>query len=72
MDGNRRLTWPRILAQDGALFSAPTRLFVESVERLYEERAVRRGALGAAKRGAVTVVQHTSGDLRRNPHLASL
>jgi hypothetical protein len=51
------------------LFSALTRLFVESVERLYEQRAVRRGALGAAKSGAVTVVQRTSGDLRLNPHL---
>jgi hypothetical protein len=38
------------------LFGALTRLFVESVERLYEQRAVRRGPLGAAKCGAVTVV----------------
>ncbi|XYH98403.1 transposase [Sorangium sp. So ce1128] len=61
--------WRRRLAQDGALFVALTRLFVESVERFYQERAVRRGALSAAKSGAVTVVQRTSGDLRLNPHL---
>jgi hypothetical protein len=57
--------WRRRLAQAGAL----TRLFVESMERLYEERAVRRGALSAAKTGAVTVVQRPSSDLRPNPRL---
>jgi hypothetical protein len=46
--------WRRRLAQDGALFGALTRIFVESVERLYSERAVRRGARGAAKTGSVT------------------
>jgi hypothetical protein len=46
-----------------------TRIFVESVGRFYEERAARRGACGAAKSGAVTVVQRTSGDMRLNPHL---
>ncbi|WP_437607569.1 transposase [Sorangium sp. So ce834] len=46
-----------------------TRLFVESVERVYEERAARRRACGAVKSGAVTVVQRTSGDMRLNPHL---
>jgi hypothetical protein len=61
--------WRRRLAQDGALFGALTRIFVESVERFYEERAVRRGARRAAKTGAVTVVQRTSSDLRLNPHL---
>jgi hypothetical protein len=61
--------WRRRLAQDGALFGALTRILVESVERMYEERAVRRGALSATKSGAVTVVQSTSGDLRLNPHL---
>ncbi|WP_437512753.1 transposase [Sorangium sp. So ce1099] len=45
------------------------RIFVESVERFYEERAARRGACGAVKSGAVTVVQRTSGDMRLNPHL---
>ncbi|WP_437561447.1 transposase [Sorangium sp. So ce542] len=59
--------WRRRLAQDGALFGVLTRLFVESVERFYEERAARRGACGAC--GAVTVVQRTSGDMRLNPHL---
>jgi Putative transposase/Transposase zinc-binding domain len=61
--------WRRRLAQDGALFSVLTRIFVESVERFYEQRAVRRGACGAAKSGAVTVLQRTSGDMRLNPHL---
>ncbi|WP_438011995.1 transposase [Sorangium sp. So ce321] len=46
-----------------------TRIFVESVERFYEERGARRGACGAVKSGAVTVVQRTSGDMRLNPHL---
>jgi hypothetical protein len=61
--------WRRRLAQDGALLGALTRIFVQSVERFYSERAVRSGARGAAKTGAVTVVQRTSSDLRLNPHL---
>ncbi|WP_438028527.1 transposase zinc-binding domain-containing protein [Sorangium sp. So ce233] len=61
--------WRRRLAQDGALFGVLTRLFVESVGRFYEERAARRGACGAAKSGAVTDVQRTSGDMRLNPNL---
>ncbi|WP_437942517.1 hypothetical protein [Sorangium sp. So ce341] len=61
--------WRRRLAQDGALFGVLTRIFVESVERFYEERAARRGACGAVKSGAVTVVRRTSGDMRLNPHL---
>ncbi|XXZ18206.1 transposase [Sorangium sp. So ce307] len=61
--------WRCRLAQGGALFGVLTRLFVESVERFYEERAARRGACGAVKSGAVTVVQRTSGDMRLNPHL---
>ncbi|WP_437301060.1 hypothetical protein [Sorangium sp. So ce426] len=61
--------WRRRLAQDGALFGVLTRIFVESVERFYEKRAARRGACGAVKSGAVTVVQRTSGDMRLNPHL---
>ncbi|WP_437507834.1 hypothetical protein [Sorangium sp. So ce1099] len=44
--------WRRRLAQDGALFGVLTRLFVESVERFYEERAARRGACGAAATGS--------------------
>ncbi|WP_438000647.1 transposase zinc-binding domain-containing protein [Sorangium sp. So ce185] len=61
--------WRRRLAQDGALFGVLTRIFVESVERFYEERAARRGACGAVKSGAVTIVQRTCGDMRLNPHL---
>ncbi|WP_437929863.1 transposase [Sorangium sp. So ce291] len=68
-DGGEPSPWRRRLAQDGALFGVLTRLFVESVERFYEERAARRGACGAVKSGAVTVVQRTSGDMRLNPHL---
>jgi len=61
--------WRRRLAQDGALLGVLTRIFVQSVERFYSERAARRGVLGAAKTGAVTVIQWTSSDMRRNPHL---
>lgn len=57
--------WRRRLSQDGELLSAVTRLFVETVQRFYAEKA---GADGA-KTGAVTVVQRTSSDLRLNPHL---
>jgi hypothetical protein len=60
--------WRRRLAQDGALLSNLTRIFVETVHAFYAERAAREGALGA-KTGAVTVVQRTSSDLRLNPHL---
>jgi len=57
--------WRRRLAQDGALLSALTRIFVESVHAFYVERAAERGSPGA-KTGAVTVVQRTSSDLRLN------
>ena len=60
--------WRRRLAQDGALLSALTRIFVESVHAFYAERS---GA-SVAKSGAVTVVQRTSSDLRLNPHLHTL
>ena len=60
--------WRRRLAQDGALLSVLTRLFVETVQSFYAKRAAARGALHA-KTGAVTVVQRTSSDLRLNPHL---
>lgn len=60
--------WRRRLAQDGALLSNLTRIFVETVHAFYAERAAREGALGA-KTGAVTVMQRTSSDLRLNPHL---
>jgi hypothetical protein len=48
--------WRRRLAQDGALFGALTRIFVESVERFYQEREKRRGARAAVKSGAVTAL----------------
>jgi hypothetical protein len=57
--------WRRRLAQDGALLGALTRLFVQSVEKLYAARAPS----GPAKTGAVTVIQRTSSDMRLNPHL---
>ena len=60
--------WRGRLAHDGALLSALTRLFVETVHAFYAERAAAGGAHGA-KTGAVTVVQRTSSDLRLNPHL---
>ena len=60
--------WRRRLAQDGALLGKLTRIFVETVQAFYAERAAREGALGA-KTGAVTAVQRTSSDLRLNPHL---
>ena len=60
--------WRGRLAHDGALVSALTRLFVETVFMFYAERAATRGAAGA-RTGAVTVVQRTSSDLRLNPHL---
>ena len=62
------LPWRRRLAHDGALLSALSRIFVESVHAFYVERAAAGGARGA-KTGAVTVVQRTSSDLRLNPHL---
>ena len=51
--------WRRRLAHDGALLSALSRIFVESVHAFYVERAAAGGARGA-KTGAVTVVQRTS------------
>jgi hypothetical protein len=57
--------WRRRLAQDGALLGALTRVFVQSVEKLY----ARRSANGNGKTGAVTVVQRSSSDMRLNPHL---
>ncbi len=57
--------WRCRLAHDGALLSALTRVFVESVQRFYAERAGSK----PAKTGAVTVVQRTSSDLRLKPHL---
>ena len=60
--------WRCRLAHDGALLSALSRIFVESVHAFYVERAAAGGARGA-KTGAVTVVQRTSSDLRLNPHL---
>jgi len=47
--------WRGRLARDGALLGALTRIFVESVERLYTSRGADLGA-GMVKTGAVTVV----------------
>ena len=57
--------WRKRLAQDGALLSALTRIFVDTVQAFYVSRAAAPGA----KTGAITVVQRTSSDLRLNPHL---
>jgi hypothetical protein len=63
--------WRRRLGQDGALLSALTRLFVDTVHSFHAKRAAIAGGVlaAAAKSGAVTVVQRTSSDLRLNPHL---
>jgi Putative transposase len=63
--------WRRRLAQDGALLSTFSRLFVATVHSFYAKRAAAAGGVlaSAAKSGAVTVVQRTSSDLRLNPHL---
>ena len=60
--------WRRRLSQDGALLGKLTRIFLETVQTFYAQRAEREGALGA-KTGAVTSVQRTSSDMRLNPHL---
>jgi hypothetical protein len=72
-------SWRRRLACDGALLSALSRIFVETVETFYADRAAAAagtmtraaggGAFGPVKTGAVTVIQRTSSDLRLNPHL---
>jgi hypothetical protein len=60
--------WRSRLGQDGALLGTLTRLFVQTVQSFYAQRAAASGVSGA-KTGAVTVVQRTSSDLRLNPHL---
>ena len=60
--------WRSRLGQDGALLGTLTRLFVQTVQAFYAQRAAASGVSGA-KTGAVTVVQRTSSDLRLNPHL---
>ena len=54
--------WRRRLAQDGALLSALTRIFLDSAQLFYAKRA---GA-SDGKTGVVTAVQRTSSDLRLN------
>jgi len=62
--------WRPKLARDGALLSALTRIFVETVLAFYAARATAFARPRAvAKGGAVTVAQRTSSDLRLNPHL---
>jgi hypothetical protein len=52
-------SWRRRLAQDGALFGRLTRIFEETVQTFYVERAAKDGISGA-KTGSVTVLQRES------------
>jgi hypothetical protein len=63
--------WRRQLAQNGALLSTLSRLFVATVHSFCAKRAAAAGgvSVSAANSGAVTVLQRTSLDLRLNPHL---
>jgi hypothetical protein len=60
--------WRSSLARDGAVFGSLSRIFEDTVQGFYAERAGRDGYPGG-KTGCVTVVQRTSSDLRLNPHL---
>jgi hypothetical protein len=55
--------WRRRLAQDGVLLGKLSRIFVETMQRFYCDRAAWEGAPGG-KTGSVTAVQRTSSDLR--------
>jgi hypothetical protein len=55
--------WRRRLAPDRALFGALSRIFAQTVQAFYTERAATHGAPGA-KTGAVTAAQRTSSHLR--------
>jgi putative transposase len=61
-------SWRRRLAQDAGLLGRLTRIVVKTVLRFCAARAAQEGRLGVT-RGAVTVVQRMSSDLRLNPHL---
>lgn len=60
--------WRVVLARDGALLGALTRIFLESVQTFYAKRADAPGG----KTGAFTVIQRTSSDVRLHPHLHAL
>ncbi len=60
--------WRSRLGFDAALFSAVTRLFVQTVLRFYTQRMKKAGVV-RGQSGAVVAVQRTSSDLRLNPHL---
>ncbi len=60
--------WRAVLARDGALLGALTRIFLESVQTFYAKRADAPGG----KTGAFTVIQRTSSDVRLHPHLHTL
>jgi len=60
--------WRAVLARDGALLGALTRIFLESVQAFYAKRADAPDG----KTGAFTVIQRTSSDVRLHPHLHAL
>ena len=57
--------WRAVLARDGALLGALTRIFLESVQTFYAKRADAPDG----KTGAFSVIQRTSSDVRLHPHL---
>jgi len=60
--------WRSRLGFDAALFSAVTRLFVQTVLRFYTRR-MKKAGVAPCQSGAVVALQRTSSDLRLNPHL---
>ena len=60
--------WRAVLARDGALLGALTRIFLESVQTFYAKRADAPDG----KTGAFTVIQRASSDVRLHPHLHAL
>ncbi len=60
--------WRSRLGFDAALFSALTRLFVQTVLAFYTER-MKKAGIPRGQTGAVVALQRTSSDLRLNPHL---
>ena len=60
--------WRSRLGFDAALFSAVTRVFVQTVLQFYAQR-MKKAGVARGQSGAVVVLQRTSSDLRLNPHL---
>ena len=60
--------WRRRLGYDASLLAALTRIFVTEVLAFYTRRMALEGIAGGQS-GAVVVVQRTSSDQKRNPHL---